>query len=252
VIAAATCAVLFPISAAHAQTVDDEAQDVGDLARLRQALADSHRKNDVRKAGYWTLVGLGGAGMAAVAGFSIYGFSTSPHPQWLSDVILDSMDASAGLVALAAFFKPGNFDGIEATLASASVSESAWSARHRTEGAWAQVAEAEHHNRRLIGWLFTGLGLLLTGGATAAVIAIPQQPDHPSVPGSFIAAVPEGALITIAGLHLLTSDGPVESALHEYELSTGRSVRPQEAFATPLPFVAAMQQGAVFGLGGRF
>jgi hypothetical protein len=258
VIAATTCALLVasvPIHAAQAQTAvpaDDEVQDANDLARLRQALADSHHKNDVRKAGYWTLMGLGYAGMAAFTGLGIYELSTSQHPQWLLDAGFDTMDASAGVIALAAFFTPGKFEGIEAILASASPSESPWSARRRTEGAWLQVAEAEHHNRRLLGWFYTGLGLLLTGGSTAGVIALSQSSDNPGVPGSFVAAIPEGALVTIAGVYLLTSDGPVESALHEYERSTGQGVRPQETAATPLPFVAAVQHGALLGLRGSF
>jgi hypothetical protein len=234
------------------QPADDEAQDARDLARLRQALADAHRTNDGRKAPYWTLMGLGYAGLATSAGLGIYGFSTSPHPQWVADAVLYGMDAAAGAFSLAVFFTPGKFEGIDAILASASRSESALSARQRTEGAWLDVAEAEHHNRRVLGWFETGIGLLLTGGATAAVIALRQQSDNPGVPGSIIAEIPEGALITMAGIYLVTSDGPVESALHEYERSIGRSVRPQETGATLLPFLAAEQRGALFGLGGSF
>jgi hypothetical protein len=255
VIAATTCALVVPVNAAHAQTAvpaEDEAQDARDLATLRQALADSHRKNDVRKAAFWSLMGIGYAGMATVAGLGIYELSTSQHPQWVPDVVFDTLDGSAGVMALAAFFTPGRFEGIEATLASTSPSEPAWSARRRTEGAWLQVAEAEHHNRRLFGWFYTGLGVLLTGGSTAGLIALSQSSDNPGGPGPFVAAIPEGALMTIAGVYLLTSDGPVESALHEYERSAGRTVGPQETAASALPFVAAAQRGALLGLRGSF
>jgi hypothetical protein len=153
----------------------------------------------------------------------------------------------AGLVAM-----PGGFDKLADYYDSARASGLPPAAvRDDVEHVWLVAARSEHSRRKGIG----GLGIL--AGTFPALFAVAglglalenKLPSSDVVPFAALGAVGAGCLGV--GIGYLASDGPLESALHAYEASSGRKV-PRLSQVELFPAVNMARGGGGVGLGGRF
>jgi hypothetical protein len=233
-----------------ADTEDDE--DERDAQRLGAALAYYQQQNAARATTSSILMGLGYGALGVSLGVEAYGLLSSQHRPWAPDASLYVIQAADALFVGSALARPGNFDWIQATYDWQRRWGTPWAARRETEQAWLRVARNEHWNRRFIGWLTTAIGVIGTGLCTAFLVSEAEQPPSRSDLGPMVGFDAIAVADTVMGLYLVTTDGPVESALHEYERSVGRRVRAEDATGTVQPFFAPVRSGGVVGLGGRF
>jgi hypothetical protein len=144
---------------------------------------------------------------------------------------------------------PGDFAEINEYYAHDRASaHSAAAVLDEVEQAWLRSARAERHRRRTIGWVEAiGGGLLVAGSATS--LAIDSQQAHGIPASPFVVAGVVGAASVAMGIHLVSSESPLESALHAYESSADRVVTPTE---TVFPVLAPAPSGVMVGLSGSF
>jgi hypothetical protein len=114
------------------------------------------------------------------------------------------------------------------------------------EDAWVAAARRERSTRRVAGILgLVGSGLAIGFGAFVLSDTGVFQNDATArnTYASFFLAL--GAFDGILGAYDLATDGPIESALHAYEQSSGRKLWPQESALGPLH--VAFTPGGVMG-----
>jgi hypothetical protein len=116
------------------------------------------------------------------------------------------------------------------------------------EQAWLRAGAAERRRRRVAGWIDVISGSVLVAGS-AATLVIDSQQAHGIPATPFVVFGVVGAAALALGIHLVSSESPLEAALHAYESSAERVVTPTE---TILPILAPAPSGAVLGLTGRF
>jgi hypothetical protein len=153
----------------------------------------------------------------------------------------------AGLVAM-----PGGFDKLADYYDSVRASGLPPAAvRDDVEHVWLVAARSEHSRRKLIG----GVGILAgalpaVGGVAGLVLAIENKvPSGDVVPLAALGVM--GWACLGVGIGYLATDGPLESALHAYEASSGRKVR-RFSEVDLFPAVNLARGGAMVGLGARF
>jgi hypothetical protein len=124
--------------------------------------------------------------------------------------------------------------------------------RDDVETRWLWAARSERRWRRFGGWaeLVGGLSLLGLGGALVAV-ETKQGANNASMLALEGGLLLAGGLDVGWGVHLLTSDGPVESAFHANEQALGRSLW-KGCLTGVGPRFSLAPGGGVLGVGGRF
>ena len=160
----------------------------------------------------------------------------------------------AGLAMSSEIIAPGDFDELARRYRDARGGGSPPEVvREDVEKYWLRAARSEHRSRKGL-----GLGATLLGGLTnvLAVGAIASQEKSPGPQNaSFVAAlgvvVVADTAILATGITLLLTEGPIESALHDYEASAGYKVQPSALSDLRARF-SLTQGGGVFGVGGRF
>jgi hypothetical protein len=98
-----------------------------------------------------------------------------------------------------------------------------------TSEEWVHAAQSEHSTRHGIAGLeLFASGLTLAAGTffLANKSLTPDAESRADIASSFYVA---GLLVGVVSVYALTTDGPVETALHAYERSTGQTLVPQDA-----------------------
>ncbi len=219
-----------------------EARDVERIGAMLASAADSSRSG--RTAVAWAVIG---AGLLAEAG-GIY-LGVSGHSD--AGLVLDF--GSLALFPIGFSLLPnGRLDQLRTYYdEDRALGRPAWMVRDDVERLWVREAQSEHRSRRFAGWFGTlGGAFMLTVGGIAIADTASNGADHSQL------AWESGALLcgltTVAwGVQNLNSDGPVESALHDYELASARHV-PVSGQLDVGPRLSLVSGGGVLGVGGRF
>ena len=232
-----------PAEPSSSMSVDDE--ELGKLDRLG-AILDAHARDAHGRQGLqWAMLG------AAVAAEGVgLGLTLGGH----SDSGLVLVEGGETLIVATSLFAPGAFDGLARYYArSRSAGLPPDLTREDVEQTWLRVSRREHSNRKLFGWVET-----LLGGASVAVwgafivsdLESPTVATRSFLPVFGVMLASQVAVVGM-GIALVATDGPVESALHEYEASVGYPI-PPSALRELGPRFALTPGGAIAGVGGRF
>jgi hypothetical protein len=114
------------------------------------------------------------------------------------------------------------------------------------EDRWLREARSERSLRTFAGWADLVLGALVLA-CDGLLIADEAKTPNPSY-GMAAGFMVSGGVAVGYGLHLLVTEGPVESSLHEYERASGHRVWG----AGIRPRVSLLPGGFALGLGGGF
>jgi hypothetical protein len=242
-----------PAEPSFSRSVDDEER--GKLDRLG-AILDAHARDarGPRLAIQWTVIGGGLAAEGVGLGLTIGGHSES-------GLIL--VEAGETLYLANTLVAPGAFDGLARYYARARFAGLPPDlTREDVEQAWLRASRRERSNRKLFGWV-----AIVLGGAEAALLSAFIVSDldspRPSGSGGFVFNAAPSFLpvfeVMLAsqvaavgmGFALVATDGPVESALHDYEASAGYPIAPT-VLREVGPRFALTPGGAIAGVGGRF
>ena len=91
------------------------------------------------------------------------------------------------------------------------------------EGKWREAARAERSLRRVTGALELSFSAIAIGAGTIA-LAKPSLSTSQSNSDTFVGVMfGAAAAEALAGIYFLATEGPVETGLHEYELTTGHA-----------------------------
>jgi hypothetical protein len=218
-------------------------EDTAKLDRLGATLESHARGYGLRTGLMWALQGVG----LAIEGVGL-GLSFTGH-----DAGLVLVEGGVGLVLAGSLVAPPNFDNLVQYYAHArAIGLPPDLARQDVEQAWLRVAHFEHRSRRIVGWSAIVLGSISAGWSTWFLVA--SQPPSASTRSAVPVAAGSLAVDAVGlalGVTLVTTEGPVESALHDYEGAAGHEV--VQGVATAIgPRVWATPGGAVAGVGGRF
>jgi hypothetical protein len=231
---------------------EQDREERRDLDLLGAALAHDMQRSRARKSGADVTLALGFGTMGLSLGASTYGIATGAH--WSVDAGMYTLQVADVFLITSALVRPGNFEELNATYARGRADGlPPGMVRANVEQAWLRSAQVEHYNRRLIGWLMVGLGSLMTAGSALALAVDVAQPSsaQPIGLGPWVGWTALSLADLTLGIHGVTSDGPLESALHDYEGSAGRRVRLSDSLSL-VPVVAPARGGGFVGLGGRF
>jgi hypothetical protein len=227
---------------ASAGPVNEEAHKLDRLG----ATLESHVRDDHLRLGiWWTMVGTAVAASGTGLGLLLGGHS---------DAGLVLEEAGLGLAMTSGFVAPAHFDSLAEYYAhERSLGLPPERAREDVEQAWFRAAAKEHWIRKFFGWtdiVLGGIGAALWTVFVAANLESPSESTRSSalIGTGFLALDALGLGI---GVSCVATDGPIESALHEYEASAGHGGRPSSASAIG-PRVSVTRYGGFVGLGGRF
>jgi hypothetical protein len=228
---------------APVEPIDEEP---GKLDRLGATLEfHAHNGHSLRLAIEWTMLLAGIAAEGVGLGLSLDGHSDA------GQVLLQG---GLGLTLSSVFVAPGHFEELTLYYAHARATDlSPELAREDVEQAWLRVARKEHWNRKFLGWLETvlgGAGAALLTTYFAATLESPTVASRTFLP-TFTGLLVVDAIGLTLGITCLTTDGPVESALHDYEASAGHAIVPSGASEIG-PRFSLTQGGGLVGIGGRF
>jgi hypothetical protein len=236
-----------PPPAPEAAPVEDQ-KAIHDLNWLGVVLAHETRASLPREIAADTMLG---ATLGMVAASSYWTFGGAANSGWYNAGYWHLYGAGTVLAmsSLLVLVRRGDFSELNEYYARERASaHSTAVVLEEVEQAWLRSARAERKRRRVIGWFETvGGGLLVAGSVTTLVINSQQAQGFPATPFAVFGVV--GAAGLALGIHLVSSDGPLESALHAYERSAERVVTPTE---TLLPVFVPASGGGVLGLSGRF
>jgi hypothetical protein len=236
----------------EAEDAAEEDEDEHAVDRLHDVLAHAEASNRVRRTANAWLTGLGFASLGIGGGIGVYGLVSPQQPAWAKNFLFYGLDAHLAFLATAALVRPGSFDGIRRAFVAASRDGSPRSVRDATEHAWLYVADAESNNRRVVGWFEAVGGVLLVGIDASWIVSLTKTPQNSMGFGPAVTSMAAGVLGAASGISLITTDGPVASALHEYERSSWHTVRLVETTGLLSPVVVPTPGGAMFGLEGSF
>lgn len=226
---------------------DAEADAARDVDRMETTLshATGHDRT-LRTVAGWTLVGLGLAGTATGLYLSLAREGSDAAQLLLEDsYVLSLIGAgivpSHGLDEVERYYEQDRATGRPPSLV-----------RRDVEALWKHEADHERRVRRVTGWLFAVLGPISIGLSTFLLVDAGRPgPINASEAAWSASGIGMGAFWLAYGVYSIAAEGPVESALHAYERSTGRGAVLQGV--TDLgPRVAAVPGGGVVGLGGAF
>jgi hypothetical protein len=227
-----------PLPPSHAEGWDQATPEPADrleadrLQRTLDYLAE--REHRTRLALAWTALAVGAAGIGAEA----YLFSQPTGNRWPLPVT-GSISVGFFLGGFFTFFEQTPFETLAAY-------KREGGPVGVTEETWARWASSEHR-RRLVGGV---VGLVASGAGVALAVwdyAGGFSSDHTT--GDFIAAL--SAVEILISAYVLTTDGPVESALHTYERSTGKVLSLDAASLGHLR-LGVVPGGATAGFAARF
>jgi hypothetical protein len=238
-----------PVDAAGATgpaPVEPIDEEPGKLDRLGATLEfHAHNGHSLRLAIEWTMLLAGIAAEGVGLGLALEGHSDA------GQVLVQG---GLGLTLSSAFVAPGNFEELTRYYAHARAADlSPELAREDVEQAWLRVARKEHWNRKFLGWVETvlaGAGAALLTTYFAATIESPTVASRTFLP-TFMGFLAVDAIALTLGITCLTTDGPIESALHDYEASAGHAVV-RSGGSEIGPRVSLTQGGGIVSIGGRF
>jgi hypothetical protein len=116
------------------------------------------------------------------------------------------------------------------------------------------LARSERGTRRVVGVLFMVAGGLTAAIGGAAAVAIAARRDEAGADHTRLLAESSlffvlGTVYVVSGAYMVAVEGPVESALHAYELG-GR--RKSVATFSMVPRLVLVPGGGIAGFGGSF
>jgi hypothetical protein len=238
-----------PPSPAAVRAAQQAAEERRELDALGGALGEDVRRSASKSTASDIAYGVGLGAMGASVGWNVYALAAkaSPDPAWYL--------IQAGEISIVSSFllRGGNFAEIHDLYESERAQGLPPAlVRDDVEQAWLRAANNEHSNRKLYGWLELGLSSLLLAGSTIALTYYANQPlsSQPSL-GPWVGFTAVAAADFAIGIDMVVTDGPVESALHEYEATAGRSVKPARTMGLA-PVVAPANGGGWVGIGGTF
>ena len=217
-----------------------QASTARDAQRL-QATLDSlaHSERVGRQVAGWALTGVGVAGTTAAT----YAAVKSKNPDWLVGTVDGAFLTGFGFEVLVQ-------DGPFEYLANYARNDPAHPAG--TEQEWLRAGQAQRRIRRWAG----GYLLVSTAAASAlGVAAAVRQDGWQSNADHYGAVAAWFGLATISGIEgawFMISPSPVESALHDYERSSGHIVTDGSGASAPKFRLGAAPSGFMAELSGTF
>lgn len=116
---------------------------------------------------------------------------------------------------------------------------------------WARFAEVEHSTRKGVAVVELVVGGLALAGGTYFLASNSPSLDA-NTRESFVSSLYVTGLIgSVAAIYFLATDGPVETALHAYERTTGQTIAPKDSLLDHLD-VAVRPNGATAGFHATF
>jgi hypothetical protein len=229
----------------HSESTPSSANDLQasatrDAQRLQATLDSLAQPERVeRQVAGWTLTGAGVLGATAATYVAI----KSQDPHWLLATTDSVLVAAVGIQTLAQ-------DGPFGYLARYARNDPAHPAG--TEQEWLRAGQAQRRARRWAGAAF----LVMTAGASLGGIAaaLDQEGWHSNTEhyGAVSAWFGLAAISGIGGAWYLLNPSPVESALHDYERSSGHTVTDGASAAAPKFRLGAAPAGFMAEISGTF
>lgn len=237
----------------------EDADDDRAAARLGEALAVEAHAARGRNSVSDLLAGVGfgalGAGLAALTINAVKQGNTGTT----DDLAGGALSVSGALIIGSVLVRHGDFDDLSlrfaAERAGANGSSSAVIVED-VERMWQWHARNERNRRNALGWVEVVAGSAVTGVSAWALATNAHDGENGAVAlrsfgTTFIGLGALGLLGTAAGIVLLATPSPMESAWRAYKGSGAVGASPASAAVTPyLGSVAT--GGAVFGMSGQF